>query len=81
MAAVSSGSHPSSRQACTTQLLLGAPRFRVQDAILGKIILSWASVAKILNRPPFYPAQQIRAFTTSDGKLIEVHLLHQSEHG
>jgi hypothetical protein len=81
MAAVSSGSHLSSRQACTTQLLLGAPRFRVQDAILGKIILSWASVAKILKRPPFYPAQHIRALTTGNRELIEVKILHQPEDG
>ena len=80
MAAVSSGSHPSSRQACTTPILLGAPRFRVQDAILGKISV-WASVAKFLERPPFYPTQHIRALTPGNGKLIEIHVLHQSKHG
>jgi hypothetical protein len=34
---------------------------------------------KIPRRPALQPAQNVSAFTTSDGELIEIHVLHQPE--
>jgi hypothetical protein len=44
-----------------------------------RALQSEALLGKIPRHPPLHPAQDLGAFTTSNGQLIEVHVLQQSE--